>query len=201
MIKNGQLSLFKDIFEKEDENFRTELNRSLVEYDEKCKRDGRSEKLQLSHLKSVVSRLSLKYGEKVVFDLDRWSTRRKTNRWFLDREGVLKTKGQNIVYDTKTLDAIIDCEINGKPFTLYFILKATNGNGGHQDNVIQEVGRYTERIQLNKDDNAHFFFVLDGAYINKRLDELDVDECEKYDFSTSETIEEAIADFINKNLE
>lgn len=81
---------------------------------------------------------------------------------------------------------------------MFFILKGTQNDGGHQGDVKVEIGRYSKQIQKNKDKDYHFIFQLDGAFLNKDVNALDVSE--KYDVSTTENIKNTIENFINQNL-
>lgn len=183
-----------------EEQLRDRLSWLLV-HNEQGKRNTEIEKVQLELLKKVVTRLSSKYDKNVVFDFDGWDTSKKANGWFLTFDGDIKlqSEGYNEWYDCKKLDAVLNATVDGKPFTLFFILKGVEHQGGHQRNVKQEIGGYSKAIQRNKDNDTHFFFVLDGTYINTRIEELD--KCEKYDISTTNTIESVIENFIIKNLE
>ena len=173
----------------------------LLVNNEKGKRNAEIEKVQLELLKNGVSRLSSKYDKNVVFDFDGWNTSKKPNGWFLTFDGEIKlqSEGYNEWYDCKKLDAVLNMTVKGKSFTLFFILKGVEHQGGHQRNVKQEIGGYSKAIQRNKDNDVHFFFVMDGTYINTRIEELD--KCEKYDLSNTNTIESTIEKFIIKNLE
>lgn len=185
----------------------TELNRILVspekngEISEKQK--NAIEKLQLEFLKLCVIELSNEYRDKgVSFDLEILNDiRREKNQWIIKDDGTIiprKDSNKNVWYDSKSFDAIIPISIKDKNFTLFFILKGTQNDGGHQGDVKVEIGRYSKQIQKNKDEFYHFIFQLDGAFLNKDIDSLDI--FEKYDVSTTENIKNTIENFINKNL-
>lgn len=187
------------LFEMEKVNL-CKLLKGLLTNNEKNKRDTAIEKVQLEIIKQGVNNLSKKYDKNVAFDFEGWNTSKKLNRWILTRDGKiqLESEGYNEWYDCKRFDAVLNITIDGKVFTLFFILKGVEHSGGHQRNVKQEIGRYSEAIQRNKDENNHFFFVMDGTYINTNLEQLD--ECAKYDLATTDTIENTIENFIIKNL-
>lgn len=163
------------------------------------KRNGYIEKIQLQNLKSNINKIAQKY-KNVTIDYEPWDTSKKLNQWFLDYNGNLKcgTNKQNPWYDTKTFDAILNLTIGNKNHVLFFILKGVERPGGHQKNVKEEIGRYTKLIQKNTNNNYHFFFILDGKYINQDTNKLD--KTPKYDIATSKTIGKYIQKFINKNL-
>ena len=182
-----------------EEHLRERLAWLLV-HNEKGKRNTEIEKVQLELIKRVITRLSSKYDENIIFDFDGWDTSKKASGWFITYDGEIKlqSEGYNEWYDCKKFDAVLNVTIKGRSFTLFFILKGVEHQGGHQRNVKQEIGGYSKAIQRNKDNDIHFFFVMDGTYINTRTNELD--KCEKYDLSTTNTIEAVIENFIIKNL-
>ena len=192
----------------EDKNLiLTELNRILVSPEKNGeiseKQRNAIEKLQLDGLKLSVIELQKEYNNKgVFFDLGILNDiRRETNQWIIKDDGtVMPRKGsnKNIWYDSKSFDAIIPVSIKNKNFTLFFILKGTQNDAGQQGDVKAEIGRYSKQIQKNKDEFYHFIFQLDGTFLNKDIDLLDISE--KYDISTTENIKNTIETFINKNL-
>ena len=180
---------------QEEQSLNESLHALLTNF-EANKRDSGIEKTQLEIIKIALMKLAIKYEDNVVFDFEGWNTKKKDNRWFITREGEIKllSSGFNRFYDCKTFDAVLNATISGKPFTFYFILKGVENDGGHQRNVEQELGKYSECIQRNTDENSHFFFVLDGTYINKHIEDLDV--CDKYDVTTSDRVKEVVENFI-----
>lgn len=172
----------------------------LLSHNENGKRDSAIEHVQLDIIKNAIYDLSLKYEEDVLFDLDAYNTAKKENRWFITYDGFIEnqSEGYNEWYDSKRFDAVFTVEIRGKVFTLFFILKGVENNGGHQRNVKQEIGMYSKLIQKNKNKSYHFFFVMDGTYINRRINELE--SSRKYDLATSKSIKSSIEKFIRKNL-
>lgn len=183
-----------------DVDLRERLSNLLVN-NEKCKRTAEIEKIQLEIICRCVDKLSEKYFGKVAFAFDEWNTSLKQNRLFINYDGEigLATEGYNEWYDCKRFDAILKTIINKKEYNLYFILKGVQNQGGHQRNVKQEVGGYCKAVMKNGSDKNHFFFVLDGDYINKNVDQLGTSN--KFDLTTSDTIEKAIEDFITKHLD
>ena len=185
----------------------SELNRILVspEKNEEISEKQRNaiEKLQLEYLKLCVIELHKEYlNEGVSFDLEILNDiRREKNQWVIKDDGTVKPRkdsNKNVWYDSKSFDAIIPVSIKDKNFTLFFILKGTQNDGGHQGDVKIEIGRYSKQIQNNKDEFYHFIFQLDGAFLNRDIDSLDISE--KYDVSTTENIKNTIETFIKKNL-
>lgn len=170
------------------------------------KRDSSIETIQLEIIKRVVCKIAKNYYKNIEFDFSDWNTNKNNHKWFLKEDGSIKERTKvknemnayNKVYDSKTFDSVLSVTIDGNLFTLFFILKGVENSGGHQDNVLGEIGKYTDLIQKNTNDNYHFFFVLDGKYINENKEKFH--ESKKYVFATSETIENEIENFIKNNL-
>lgn len=183
------------------------LNRILVSPEKNGeiseKQRNAIEKLQLEYLKICAIELHKEYMDKgVSIDLEILNDiRREKNQWIIKNDGTVsprKDSNKNVWYDSKSFDAIIPISIKDRNFTLFFILKGTQNDGGHQGDVKVEIGRYSKQIQKNKDKDYHFIFQLDGAFLNKDVNALDVSE--KYDVSTTENIKNTIENFINQNL-
>ena len=48
-------------------------------------------------------------------------------------------------------------------------MKGVENQGGHQTNVLQEMGLYIRQINNNVDDNVNFIFLLDGKFIESKF--------------------------------
>lgn len=165
------------------------------------KRHTEIEKLQIKNLSLVIANLNKKYeGQSILLDASSLQEMRKLSNQFIIKEnGEVVSSNyphRNKWYDSKSFDGIVQLTIKEKNYLLFFVLKGVERPGGHQDEVKQEIGSYTNRMNRNHNDDYHFFFILDGTYINKDI-EL-IKNSDKYDVSTSENIETYIDNFIKK---
>ena len=48
-------------------------------------------------------------------------------------------------------------------------MKGVENQGGHQTNVLQEMGLYIRQINNNVDDNVNSIFLLDGKFIESKF--------------------------------
>lgn len=107
------------------------------------------------------------------------------DKYFLDRNGGFRyNEKRNKFYDSKTFDYGVQIEIGKKEISVFFSLKGVDTDGGHQDDVLMEIGKTCELIEKNKDENLYFVFLLDGEYIESQTKYLD--KSEKYEVITSD---------------
>ena len=160
----------------------------------KNKRDSNIEKCQLRNLETIVNNKRLEFSH---ISLQLKETKKHGHRFYLDRKGKICERTYNMynpVYDSKTFDAYLDIGYQDKVYTLYFVLKGAQNEGGHQGNVVEEVGIYTNLMNMNQDENTFFCFILDGTFLEKNTKY--IDKSKKYFISNSETVKEKINNFI-----
>lgn len=144
------------------------------------KRDRKIEKTQIHIINFVLLALDCFYGNKNIhfFPLEK-------DKYFLDRNGGFRyNEVRNKFYDSKTFDYGVQIKIGEKEVNIFFSLKGTNEGGGHQDDVLMEIGKTCELIEKNKDENLYFVFLLDGEYIESQTKYLD--KSDKYEVITSD---------------
>lgn len=146
----------------------------------KNKRDGKIEKTQINIINFVLLALDCLYGNEKIhfFPIEK-------DKYFLDRNGGFRyNEKRNKFYDSKTFDYGVQIEIGKKEISVFFSLKGVDTDGGHQDDVLMEIGKTCELIEKNKDENLYFVFLLDGEYIESQTKYLD--KSEKYEVITSD---------------
>lgn len=135
------------------------------------KRNSKIEKIQLDLLKNSLNNICLSRSDIFEINYQSWNTKKKGNKWYISEKGKILEYGdskKNKVYDSKSFDSIVTINFtNGRCINVYFILKGIQNEGGHQDNVIGEIGMYSKMIKKNKDSKNFFVFILDGEYIQK----------------------------------
>lgn len=155
-----------------------------------CKRDSKIEKEQLDYLEDVVDALRMIHPE-MNMEFSRGTD------WYITDEGKVYHKSRrhkNPVFDSKSFDAELVYEIGGKPHKVFFVLKGVENQGGHQMNVLQEIGLYIRQIKRNMDDDLNFIFLLDGTYIESNFDKM-LDKrymCERYEITNSSNLKRTL---------
>lgn len=186
----------KEIFSQESQlSYSTciDVKNALTDFSNN-KRDSDIEKCQLRNLKNIIDSVSLEYPH---ISLQLKETKKHGHKFYLDRGGVIRERTytkHNPVYDSKTFDAYLDIGYKNKVYTIYFVLKGAQNEGGHQGNVVEEVGIYTNLMNINQNENTFFCFILDGAFLEKNTKY--IDKSKKYFISNSETVKEKINGFI-----
>ena len=155
---------YEEIIDDERDN-----RRILSLYDfSNGKRDNKIEKEQLNIIDNAVELLQKIYSD-ISFKLIIPS---HTSGWYIIDNGKIYhtiQRKKNLWFDSKTFDAILEIEIDNKNYDIFFVLKGVENQGGHQTNVLQEMGLYIRQINNNVDDNVNFIFLLDGKFIESKF--------------------------------
>ena len=159
---------------------------------ESSKRDSSIEKQQIAIMHGAVKELNKEY--KGVFYIDA-SEHEKTSSGkimsYTTRDGKTlirgdKTHVKNKMYDTKYYDDVLRITNikTGDNSAILFVMKGVQNRGGHQDNVLQEIGLYTNNFSKNKDKNVFMIILIDGEYIEEQVPKY-IDQNENYAVATS----------------
>lgn len=163
------------------------------------KRTSNIETSQLENLKYVIGNMQEKYEKHGIIFHCELNTRKKNKTFFLTNDGVLtNVKKLKNLHCTKSFDAYITITYKNEIIKLFCVLKGVPNRGGAQDNQIRECISASDLMRKNKDDNIFFLFLLDGEYVNSKINEFE--KSDKYFFSESEDLFLNIDKFIVNNF-
>ena len=159
------------------------------------------EKEQLDILDNVINLLKLKY-QNVLF---KFIVPSHTSGWYITDSGKIYHTSQrkkNPWFDSKTFDAILEIEIENKNYDIFFVLKGVENQGGHQTNVLQEMGLYIRQMNNNVDDNVNFIFLLDGKFIESKFHLVNDStyKTDKFIMSNSSNVRKSIENILKRYI-
>lgn len=145
------------------------------------KRRNNIEKKQKEIVSMICNKLTEKYNTPIgKFEEQKYLHRNPDNSVQLKERTNKKkciydyTKDYNKAYDSKTFDYIlrlyppVDISFScGSYIDIYFIMKGIKENGGHQDNVLGEIGNTSLLINEYSNKKPYFIYLLDGDYFQK----------------------------------
>lgn len=206
--------LFLDFESYDDEKIKERGKETLKKIQEalhvKNKRKNQIEKAQKEHIRNICEQLICEYKDCIPVDVDTSHLGKENENLYLTDDGdetkvprfvkLQKKKGvkKDKVFGTKTFDGYLSISINGIEYVIFFILKGVENSGGHQDDVLIELGNNLRLIRRLEDDCIYFIFMLDGREIHKYFDQFP--DSDNYEVITSEELKDTLKRFIDNKF-
>jgi hypothetical protein len=160
------------------------------------RRDSFEEKCQKEIIRCYCNEIESE-NECISFNYDRIdSVSRGKESQYLREDGTIATnnRNRNRFYDTKSFDALVTAENKHTRnyLNIYFFCKSTKGQGGYQDDAVQELGQMLNCLEKNKDNNMVVICMLEGPFWKPSLIEESRIDNKKSFHATRENLKEKL---------